>query len=865
MRIPLFLLGFLVAAAYWPHTVGAGLSARWACMAVGAALCLALTRERADVLGGWGLVVLSSIAVTLAWAPDGYAATGMFIHVLILATVFSLGVVTKDLTSAWIGYAVGIIPSAIIALGQRFDGVDYFDQVSTFPSGLFVNANLMGEASAVALIAMMVQRRWLLCLAPAVCLWLSHNRGAYAAWWIALAFLLSYTNRRWAIGIIAGVAGLAIAWLVTANDPRLEYWSIALSEFVPLGNGLESFATAHAFMEHVHNEPLQLVYELGVFSIPLLVLALYALGGLYGTELAVFSLVAADCFIAFPLHMPATAFVAALAAGALVAGRVRVRSSLLYGRDPYGFSAQSAGSFGGRVPGVDGRSRGDVPVFAPYPVHPGRTARRDAQGAQLALKRWFTQDDAGVQDERVIFYTVEKIGPKRALTPEGFLLCSEVPIARTGEMLYGPGETPISVGPGGVARVQREEVEVFRPEFIASFMGKPVVDDHPPRDVNPNSWRQYARGVVINPRRGTGDLDQFLIADLLICDAQAILDVNDGKVQVSCGYEAEYEETGPGEGRQTNMIGNHVALVDAARCGSRCSIGDRAKHPVIASTGDCHMSNKVKDRKTLVQRIAARLGVKTNDEEKLGAIEEELGGVDDPDEPGGDTHVHVHGGERAMTDEALEERFGNLESGHQEIKDSLEALHAKLGASGPAGEDVTDADEEEALEAAAKKKAEDEEIEGNLKEEAPKGATGDAIRKAIKAHDSAFLQDSFQSTLAEAEILVPGIRVPTFDRASNPKDTFDAICNLRRTALDLAYATPTGRAVIEDLTKDRDFLKMSCADVRTAFKGAAKIQKAINARAGDRSEMLDPHKKPVGQVKTLADLNVAMAKHYGTK
>jgi uncharacterized protein len=34
------------------------------------------------------------------------------------------------------------------------------------------------------------------------------------------------------------------------------------------------------------------------------------------------------------------------------------------------------------------------------------------------------------------FYVTERIGPKPGFTPEGFLLCEEVPIARVGIMDY---------------------------------------------------------------------------------------------------------------------------------------------------------------------------------------------------------------------------------------------------------------------------------------------------------------------------------------------------------------------------------------------------------------------------------------------
>ena len=40
------------------------------------------------------------------------------------------------------------------------------------------------------------------------------------------------------------------------------------------------------------------------------------------------------------------------------------------------------------------------------------------------------------------------------------------------------------------------------------------------------------------------------------------------------GYNAFYEQTAPGLGRQKDIHCNHVALVDEGRCGKRCAIMD---------------------------------------------------------------------------------------------------------------------------------------------------------------------------------------------------------------------------------------------------------------------------------------------------
>ncbi|MFU1949286.1 DUF2213 domain-containing protein, partial [Bordetella avium] len=171
------------------------------------------------------------------------------------------------------------------------------------------------------------------------------------------------------------------------------------------------------------------------------------------------------------------------------------------------------------------------------------------------------------------FYTVQKLGEKQELTNEGFLLCRDVPIARIGELLYADGEVPVEATPDGLIKINRSPEEVFRPETIASFEGKPVTLDHPDDFVTPETWRQLAVGTVQNVRQGQGIENDYLFADLLITDAQAIEDIRSGLREVSCGYEADYEQVEPGRGEQRNIIGNHVALVERGRCGPRCAIG----------------------------------------------------------------------------------------------------------------------------------------------------------------------------------------------------------------------------------------------------------------------------------------------------
>lgn len=468
--------------------------------------------------------------------------------------------------------------------------------------------------------------------------------------------------------------------------------------------------------------------------------------------------------------------------------------------------------------------------------------------------------------DRLQFYTTNALGAKQAMTPEGFLVCSDVPIARTGEMVYGPDETPLPCGPNGTITVVRDADEVFRPEYILSYAGKPVVDDHPEDEVNPDNWRDLAVGVVMNPRRGLGDQADLLVADLMITHADAIRAVRSGKREVSCGYDADYEELEAGRGRQLNMIGNHVALVQSGRCGPRCAISD---HRTTSKGDDMRTHDDVGRGVTVAMKIRkwldkVKAAVKAKDEAELERLEDEMpeelkkkaeekkDKTDDDDMPvtkaDEHTHVHIHGGAGTGDDDPLpaaaEEHSDGNEARFASIEETLAKLCSFVGMPDDPGAE--------------------EAMEGELEAEAPMG-TGD---KARKAKDSAYMEDSFQQTASMAEILAPGIRIPVFDRASNPKKTLDAICAFRRTALDLAWNTAETRGVIEEVNGNKPLVLdgMTCGAVRTLFRGAAAAVKAANNGGQRRSTTGDDWapggpggpKRPL----TLRQLNEAHAKHY---
>jgi hypothetical protein len=172
------------------------------------------------------------------------------------------------------------------------------------------------------------------------------------------------------------------------------------------------------------------------------------------------------------------------------------------------------------------------------------------------------------------------LGPKQSLTAEGFLLCKDVPLARVGMQEYHPLELPFDVRGdadyGAMMQVDRPAAEVFDPDSIRSFQGRPIIDEHPDDFIGPDNIGEHQIGTVLNVRRGEPPDDDVLLGDMLFTSRRGIDLVRRGKRAVSVGYDASYIATGRNRARQMRIRANHIALVDEARCGSRCMIGDRA-------------------------------------------------------------------------------------------------------------------------------------------------------------------------------------------------------------------------------------------------------------------------------------------------
>lgn len=172
----------------------------------------------------------------------------------------------------------------------------------------------------------------------------------------------------------------------------------------------------------------------------------------------------------------------------------------------------------------------------------------------------------------MLAYYGTDISPNQTETQEGFLICRNVPIARTGTQDYLARELQLDGDPERTILVNRLPEDVFEAATLASFEGKPVTDGHPPENVSPENYASYAKGHVQNVRK-QGD---YIVADLYVNDAALASDIRNAvKREVSCGYLCNYEPDGTGY-KQTHIRGNHVAVVPKGRAGATVAIKDAA-------------------------------------------------------------------------------------------------------------------------------------------------------------------------------------------------------------------------------------------------------------------------------------------------
>lgn len=237
-----------------------------------------------------------------------------------------------------------------------------------------------------------------------------------------------------------------------------------------------------------------------------------------------------------------------------------------------------------------------------------------------------------------------------ALDDNGYLNVT-ARIARTGLHTYAGDEIP-----GGhfkdhkIVHVLRPATEVFAKDAMASFAGLPITLGHPPSGVSAENYKQTTVGVSTGTPVRDGE---YLKVELSVRDADTVAQIiAAGGMQISNGYTVDLDTTsGTTSGGdsydaiQRNIRGNHIALVDAARCGPECQLGENLVGDGISGCS-CASCQQQKE-----------LGMS---ETKYKKDEGESGSGDTPETP-----------------EALMSKIADLEAKIAELKGEIAALKAE--------------------------------------------------------------------------------------------------------------------------------------------------------------------------------------------
>lgn len=279
-----------------------------------------------------------------------------------------------------------------------------------------------------------------------------------------------------------------------------------------------------------------------------------------------------------------------------------------------------------------------------------------------------------------MMYYGSKISDNLSTSPEGFLICHNVPIARTGYQEYLGSEFPpemqseYGIEPNTVYKVYRSPEEVFSPATIASFEGKPFTDNHPTEMVNTQNINMYGKGHIQNIRKGDGEFSNMLIADI-ICTAEPVSNSIKEKIkrEVSCGYDYVMTK-GPKGFEQKQIRGNHLALVENGRAGQKAAIQDSIPDAIINKDKKGETKKMVKKP---TKNFLAALGLKhyVQDAEPE-EIEQALSGISGDEEP--TATAEPEGNTLAKDVQELKAAMADVTSTLKQLVESDKKVHAGL-------------------------------------------------------------------------------------------------------------------------------------------------------------------------------------------
>jgi len=167
-------------------------------------------------------------------------------------------------------------------------------------------------------------------------------------------------------------------------------------------------------------------------------------------------------------------------------------------------------------------------------------------------------------DGQATFYRRVPISTNIFLEDEtGFLYCKNSILGNIGVQKYLGKEIGLKDKEAEkVIEMVRDEESVFNKDSMSSFEGKPITLFHPKSKVNSKNYKKYLVGSIKDVKRE----EENLSSDIVIYDEYTIDKVKKGELKdLSLGYKAKIVEMADGRYKQTDIIINHLAIVEDGR------------------------------------------------------------------------------------------------------------------------------------------------------------------------------------------------------------------------------------------------------------------------------------------------------------
>lgn len=226
-------------------------------------------------------------------------------------------------------------------------------------------------------------------------------------------------------------------------------------------------------------------------------------------------------------------------------------------------------------------------------------------------------------------------------TDEGYLIDHPI-VTSTGIFEYTKPD-------GSVRRELRLPEEVFKPESLSSYKGKPIIITHNAGYVDKDNVDNETIGTILSDGYQDGD---NVRAEIIIHDTDAMK--KSGLRELSLGYNLNLDETPgvwngqPYDAVQRDIVINHLALVGEARAGEQArlnvdgkdevtlkgekSMGDEDKKAVVANMTPDELSAAIEAFKKRRQERMA-LPVETTNEDEPTPAPVEQGPTNESAEP----------------------------------------------------------------------------------------------------------------------------------------------------------------------------------------------------------------------------------------